>query len=33
MNDPIFKERQDQVHRKGEKPFELACNREHLPGR
>lgn len=28
----IFEERQDQVHRKGQQPFEMACNKESLAG-
>jgi len=28
----IFEERKDQIYRKGEQPFELACNRESLAG-
>ena len=28
----IFSEREDQIHRKGEKPFELSCNRDSLAG-
>ncbi|MGD9609549.1 MAG: nitrogenase iron-molybdenum cofactor biosynthesis protein NifE [Desulfovibrionaceae bacterium] len=32
MEQAIFEERQDQIHRKGEGPFELACNRDSLAG-
>jgi len=32
MESAIFEERQDQVHRKGQQPFELACNKESLAG-
>jgi nitrogenase molybdenum-cofactor synthesis protein NifE len=32
MEPAIFSERQDQIHRKGEAPFELACNKESLAG-
>jgi nitrogenase molybdenum-cofactor synthesis protein NifE len=28
----IFEERKDQIYRKGEQPFELACNRDSLAG-
>lgn len=28
----IFEERQDQIYRKGERPFDLACNKESLAG-
>ncbi len=32
MESAIFAERQDQIHRKGEQPFDLACNKESLAG-
>jgi nitrogenase molybdenum-cofactor synthesis protein NifE len=32
MEPAIFAERQNQIHRKGEKPFDLACNKESLAG-
>jgi nitrogenase molybdenum-cofactor synthesis protein NifE len=32
MNSPIFEERQDQIHRKGEAPFALECDKESLAG-
>ena len=33
MNEPaIFKERQNQIHRKGEAPFKMDCDRESLAG-
>ncbi len=32
MEQAIFEERRDQIHRKGEGPFELACNRDSLAG-
>jgi len=32
MEQAIFEERRDQIHRMGEGPFELACNRESLAG-
>jgi nitrogenase molybdenum-cofactor synthesis protein NifE len=32
MESVIFEERQDQVHRKGQQPFEMACNKESLAG-
>ena len=32
METPIFTERQSQIHRKGEAPFELDCNKESLAG-
>jgi nitrogenase molybdenum-cofactor synthesis protein NifE len=32
MNNPIFEERQDQIHRKGEAPFQMECDRESLAG-
>ncbi|MEW6657846.1 MAG: nitrogenase iron-molybdenum cofactor biosynthesis protein NifE [Thermodesulfobacteriota bacterium] len=32
MESIIFEERQDQVHRKGHQPFEMACNKESLAG-
>ncbi|GLI33683.1 nitrogenase iron-molybdenum cofactor biosynthesis protein NifE [Desulforhabdus amnigena] len=28
----IFKERKDQIHRKGKEPFEISCNKESLAG-
>lgn len=28
----IFQERKDQIHRKGEEPFEISCNKESLAG-
>ncbi len=33
MEPAIFKERQDQIHRKGEAPFAMECDKESLPGR
>jgi nitrogenase molybdenum-cofactor synthesis protein NifE len=32
MKSVIFEERQDQIHRKGEAPFALECNKESLAG-
>jgi nitrogenase molybdenum-cofactor synthesis protein NifE len=32
MNEVIFQERAKQIHRKGDAPFELACNKESLAG-
>ena len=32
MEQAIFEERRDQIHRTGDGPFELACNRESLAG-
>ena len=32
MESVIFEERQNQVHRKGEQPFEMVCNKESLAG-
>ncbi|MFP4515951.1 MAG: nitrogenase iron-molybdenum cofactor biosynthesis protein NifE [Desulfovibrionales bacterium] len=32
MPTPIFEERKDQIHRKGDSPFTIACNRESLAG-
>ena len=32
METPIFEERTAQIHRKGETPFELECNKESLAG-
>jgi nitrogenase molybdenum-cofactor synthesis protein NifE len=32
MESAIFEERQDQIHRKGNQPFEMACNKESLAG-
>jgi nitrogenase molybdenum-cofactor synthesis protein NifE len=32
METPIFGERKDQVHRKGEQPFQMACDRDSLAG-
>ncbi len=32
MEQAIFEERRGQIHRKGEGPFELACNRDSLAG-
>ena len=32
MNNPIFEERQDQILRKGEAPFQMECDRESLAG-
>jgi nitrogenase molybdenum-cofactor synthesis protein NifE len=32
MESAIFEERQDQIHRKGTQPFEMACNKESLAG-
>ena len=32
METPIFTERKDQIHRKGEAPFEMECNKESLAG-
>lgn len=32
MESVIFEERRNQVHRKGEEPFELACNKDSLAG-
>ncbi len=32
MSVTVFDERQNQIHRKGEKPFDLACDKESLAG-
>lgn len=32
MTTPVFEERQDQIHRKGDKPFQISCDRESLAG-
>jgi nitrogenase molybdenum-cofactor synthesis protein NifE len=32
MKNAIFEERQDQIHRKGEAPFQMGCDRESLAG-
>jgi len=32
MEPAIFKERQDQIHRKGSQPFEMECDKESLAG-
>ncbi len=32
MEPAIFEERQGQIHRKGEAPFEMECNKESLAG-
>ncbi len=32
MESPIFEERKDQIHRKGDAPFALDCNKESLAG-
>jgi len=32
MTIAVFEERKNQVHRKGEKPFDMACNRDSLAG-
>ena len=32
MNSVIFEERKDQIHRKGEAPFQLECDKESLAG-
>src|SRR4030042_1022650 len=32
MEQVIFEERRDQVHRKGKEPFDLACNKDSLAG-
>ena len=32
MEPAVFEERQDQIHRKGQQPFEMACNKESLAG-
>jgi nitrogenase molybdenum-cofactor synthesis protein NifE len=32
MTNTIFAERKDQVHRKGEEPFQMACDKESLAG-
>jgi nitrogenase molybdenum-cofactor synthesis protein NifE len=32
MEPAIYEERQSQIHRKGEKPFDLACNKDSLAG-
>lgn len=32
MTTQIFSERKDQIHRKGEQPFQMACDRESLAG-
>ncbi len=32
MEPAIFEERQEQIHRKGQQPFEMACNKESLAG-
>jgi nitrogenase molybdenum-cofactor synthesis protein NifE len=32
MEPAIFEERQSQIHRKGEEPFDLACNKDSLAG-
>ncbi|MGB6064693.1 MAG: nitrogenase iron-molybdenum cofactor biosynthesis protein NifE [Desulfomonilaceae bacterium] len=32
MTTPIFAERQDQIHRKGEQPFHISCDKESLAG-
>ncbi len=32
MTTPIFTERQDQIHRKGDQPFQMSCDKESLAG-
>ncbi len=32
MSLPVFDERQDQIYRKGDKPFKMSCDRESLAG-
>lgn len=32
MTTPIFSERQDQIHRKGDQPFQIACDKDSLAG-
>ncbi len=32
MDTPIFEERRDQIHRKGDQPFDLACDKDSLAG-
>ena len=32
MKNPIFEERRDQIHRKGDEPFHIACNKDSLAG-
>jgi nitrogenase molybdenum-cofactor synthesis protein NifE len=32
MDDLIFEERADQIHRKGEQPYQMSCDRESLAG-
>jgi nitrogenase molybdenum-cofactor synthesis protein NifE len=32
MTTPVFEERENQIHRKGEKPFDMACDRDSLAG-
>jgi len=32
MEDLLFEERADQIHRKGEKPYQMSCDRESLAG-
>src|SRR5574340_457269 len=32
MSEPVFSERAAQIHRKGEAPFALECNKESLAG-
>ena len=32
MNNPVFEERKDQIHRKGDEPFDIACNKDSLAG-
>lgn len=32
MTTAVFDERQDQIHRKGEQPFHMACNKDSLAG-
>lgn len=32
MNTTVFEERRDQIHRKGDEPFDIACNKDSLAG-
>ncbi|MEW6530911.1 MAG: nitrogenase iron-molybdenum cofactor biosynthesis protein NifE [Thermodesulfobacteriota bacterium] len=32
MKAPVFNERKDQIHRKGEQPFHMSCNKDSLAG-
>jgi nitrogenase molybdenum-cofactor synthesis protein NifE len=32
MDTPVFEERKDQIHRKGDEPFDIACNKDSLAG-